>query len=70
MLAGRPCRSRVLHAESAVIGIGELRGAAMVTTRTEIRADDGEQICSAWATLAKLPSAAKYDPPPPAPQTP
>lgn len=60
----RPIRAGdVLHAESAVIGTRELRGAAMVTTKTEIRAADGEQICSAWATLAKLPSAAKNDPP-------
>jgi acyl dehydratase len=64
----RPIRAGdVLYAESTVIGIRELRGAAMVTTRTEIRAADGEQICSAWATVAKLPSAAKNDPPPPAP---
>jgi acyl dehydratase len=64
----RPIRAGdVLHAESAVIGIRELRGAAIVTTRTEIRAADGEQVCSAWATLAKLPSAAENDPPPPAP---
>ena len=64
----RPIRAGdVLHAESAVIGIRELRGAALVTTRTEIRAADGEQVCSAWATVAKLPSAAKNDPPPPAP---
>jgi len=64
----RPIRAGdVLHAESAVIGIRELRGAAIVTTRTEIRVADGEQVCSAWATLAKLPSAAENDPPPPAP---
>lgn len=64
----RPIRAGdVLHAESAVIGIRELRGATLVTTRTEIRAAGGEQICTAWATLAKLPSAAKDDPPPPAP---
>jgi acyl dehydratase len=64
----RPIRAGdVLHAESAVIGIRELRGAAIVTTRTEIRAADGEQVCSAWATLAKLPTAAEHDPPPPAP---
>jgi acyl dehydratase len=54
----RPIRAGdVLHAESVVTGIRELRGVAMVTTRTEIRAADGEQICTAWATLAKLPSA-------------
>ena len=64
----RPIRAGdVLHAESAVIAIRQLRGAVMVTTRTEIRAADGEQICSAQATLAKLPTAAKNDPPPPAP---
>ncbi len=64
----RPIRAGdVLHAEAAVIGIRELRGAVMVTIRTEIRAAGGEQICSAWATLAKLPIAAKNDPPPPAP---
>jgi acyl dehydratase len=64
----RPIRAGdVLQAESAVIGIRELRGTAMVTTRTEIRAADGEQICSAWAILAKLPSAGKNDPPPAAP---
>jgi hypothetical protein len=39
----------------------------MVTTRTEIRAADGEQICTAWATLAKLPNAASSDPQPPSP---
>jgi acyl dehydratase len=64
----RPIRAGdVLHAESAVTGIRELRGAVMVTTRTEIRGAGGEQICSAWATLAKLPIAAENDPPPPAP---
>ena len=67
----RPIRAGdVLHAESAVIGIRELRGVTMVTTRTEIRAADGEQICSAWATLAKLPSGAKTGPQPPAPRHP
>jgi acyl dehydratase len=61
----RPIRAGdVLHAESEVTGIRELRGTTMVTTRTEIRAADGEQICSAWATLAKLPGAAGNDPPP------
>jgi acyl dehydratase len=56
----RPIRAGdVLHAEAAVVGIREPRGVAMVTTRTEIRAADGEQVCSAWATLAKLPSAAE-----------
>lgn len=64
----RPIRAGdVLHAESEVTGIRELRGTAMVTTRTEIRAADGEHICTAWATLAKLPNAASNDPPPPAP---
>jgi acyl dehydratase len=64
----RPIRAGdVLHAESAVTGIRELRGAAIVTIRTEIRAADGEHICSALATLAKLPSPAQIDPPPPAP---
>ena len=65
----RPIRAGdVLHAESAVIGIRELRGAAMVTARTEIRAADGEHICSAWAILAKLPSAAANEPQPPRPR--
>jgi acyl dehydratase len=64
----RPIRAGdVLHAESEVTGIRQLRGITMVTTRTEIRAADGERICSAWATLAKLPSAAGNDPPPTAP---
>ena len=67
----RPIRAGdVLHAESAVAGLRELRGVAMVSTRTEIRAADGEQICSAWATLAKLPSGAKTGPQPPAPRHP
>lgn len=64
----RPIRAGdVLHAQSAVIGVRDLRGVAMITARTEIRAAGGEQICSAWATLAKLPGAAKNDPQPPAP---
>jgi acyl dehydratase len=49
----------VLRAESAVLSIRDLRGTAMVTIKTEIRAAGGEQICSAWATLAKLPSAGR-----------
>lgn len=45
----------VLHAESTVTGIREMRGSVMVTTRTEIRAADGEHICTASMTLAILP---------------
>jgi acyl dehydratase len=64
----RPIRAGdVLRAESAVTGIRELRGAAMVTIRTEIRAADGEHICSARMTLAELTGDGSSDPPPPAP---
>ena len=45
----------VLHVESAVTSIREIRRSVMVTTRTEIRAADGEQICTAHMTLATLP---------------
>jgi acyl dehydratase len=64
----RPIRAGdVLRAESAVTGIRELRGAAMVTIRTDIRPADGEHICSARMTLAELTGHGSSDPPPPAP---
>jgi acyl dehydratase len=44
----------VLHVESAVTSIREMRRSVVVTTRTEIRALDGEQICTAHMTLATL----------------
>jgi len=60
----RPIRAGdVLHAESAVTGIREVRGSVMVTTRTEIRAADGEHICTAHMTLAKLPGNGNSDRP-------
>ena len=53
----RPIRAGdVLHAESAVTSVRELRGTAMITVRTEIRAASGEHICGAWMTLAALPA--------------
>ncbi|MGI8448182.1 MAG: FAS1-like dehydratase domain-containing protein [Streptosporangiaceae bacterium] len=52
----RPIRAGdVLHVASAVTGIREMRRSVMVTTRTEIRAADGEHICTACMTLATLP---------------
>ena len=46
----------VLHVESAVTSIrGTIRHSVMVTTRTEIRAADGGQICTAHMTLVTLP---------------
>lgn len=46
----------VLHVESAVTSIREMRRSVVVTTRTEIRALDGEHICTAHMTLATLPA--------------
>ena len=46
----------VLQVESAVTSIREIRRSVMVTTRTEIRAADGEYICTAHMTLATLPA--------------
>ncbi len=64
----RPIRAGdVLRAESTVTSIRELRAAAMVTIRTEIRAADGEHLCSASMTLAKLAGDGTSDPPPTAP---
>ena len=53
----RPVRAGdVLYAESVVTSIRELRGTAMITVRTEIRAAGREHICTAWMTLAALPA--------------
>lgn len=52
----RPIRAGdVLQVASAVTSIREIRRSVMVTTRTEIRTADGEQICTAHMTLATLP---------------
>jgi acyl dehydratase len=61
----RPVRAGdVLHAESVVTSVRELRGTAMITVRTEIRAAGREHICSAWMTLAALPADGTSGPPP------
>ena len=57
------CAGDVLHAESAVTSIREIRSSVMVTTRTEIRTADGEQICIAHMTLATLPPEGNGEPP-------
>lgn len=63
----RPIRAGdVLHAESTVTGIRELRGSALITIRTEIQAAGGGHICSAWITLARLPGSGDTGAPPPA----
>jgi acyl dehydratase len=51
----------VLHAESVVTGIREMRGTMMITTRTEIRAVGGEHLCTASMTLAKIPGVGDSD---------
>lgn len=45
----------LLHAESVVTSIREMRGTMMITTRTEIRAVGGKHVCTASMTLAKIP---------------
>ena len=54
----------VLHAESVVTSIREMRGTMMITTRTEIRAAGGEHLCTASMTLAKIPGEGDSDQPP------
>jgi acyl dehydratase len=54
----------MLHAESVVTSIREMRGTMMITTRTEIRAADGERLCAASMTLAKIPGVGDGDRPP------
>jgi acyl dehydratase len=44
----------VLHAESLVTSIHEMRGTMMITTRTAIRVVGGEHVCTASMTLAKI----------------
>jgi len=58
----RPIRAGdVLHGESEVISIREMRGTVMVTARTQIRAADGQHICTAAMTLAILPGNERSD---------
>ena len=54
----------VLHAESVVTNVREVRGTMMITTRTELRAVGGEHICTASMTLAKIPGDGDSDRPP------
>jgi acyl dehydratase len=54
----------VLHAESVVTSIREMRSTVMITTRTEIRAVGGEHVCTASMTLAKIPGEGDSDLPP------
>jgi acyl dehydratase len=50
------CAGDVLHVESAVTSIREMRRSVVVTTRTEIRTLDGGHICTANMTLATVPA--------------
>jgi acyl dehydratase len=54
----------VLHAESVVTSVREMRGTMMITTRTEIRAAGGEHVCTASMTFAKIPGDGGSDRPP------
>jgi acyl dehydratase len=54
----------VLHAESVVTSLREVRSTMMITTRTEIRAVGGEHVCTASMTLAKIPGVDDSDRPP------
>jgi acyl dehydratase len=45
----------VLHADSMVTSIREMRGTVIITTRTEIRAGGDEHVCTASTTLATFP---------------
>lgn len=54
----------VLHAESLVTSIREMRGTMMITTRTAIRVVGGERVCTASMTLAKIRGDGDSDGPP------
>jgi acyl dehydratase len=61
----RPIRAGdVLSGESEVTSIREMRGTVMVTARTQIRAADGQHICTAAMTLAVLSANEGNDRPP------
>lgn len=61
----RPIRAGdVLRGESEVTSIREMRGTVMVTARTQIRAADGQHICTTVMTLAILSGNESNDRPP------
>lgn len=52
----------VLHAESLVTGIRDMRRSMVVTTRTDVRTAEGEHVCTAYVTLAALPQGGRDGP--------
>lgn len=51
----RPIRAGdILHTESVVTGIRDMRSSVVVTTKTDVRAANGEHVCTAYVTLAAL----------------
>lgn len=61
----RPIRAGdVLHAETTVTRVQDMRGTTVITTRTEILAADGEPVCTADMTLAQLPGDGAAGQPP------